>query len=404
MSDSANRSAPSPRERVKTALQHVEPDRVPVDFLATPEVWDRLVRHLNLPTASLGPSEFFDPTWEAVLRHLEIDCRVVSYDMFCRPPETVLRKGATIDWWGARSRSTPNRMWRQVLPDGTSSDIWGHPLRITENLSGAYEELAGAPLQDATTVEELKRYAWPEPDWWDWSPLPEVMKELDPQEEYHIRFRIGSVFEFAWQLRGMQEFLMDLGTSPDLPVYIMERLTDIHVENLKRALARGGDRIDMVYFYDDVATQNSLMISKTMWRKYIRPCHERIVQVARAYDKPVMYHCDGAIYPLIPELIDIGITVLNPIQPDAKGMALAPLKAEFGDRLTFHGGIDIVQTLPFGTRDQVLAEVRDRVEVLGRRGGYILCSSHHIQADTPVENVLALYEINRRYRSGADGD
>jgi uroporphyrinogen decarboxylase len=385
------------------ALRHEEPDRVPVDFLATPEVWNRLVRRLNPDRTSVGPSEFFDPAWEAVLRQLQIDCRVVSYDMFCRPPENVLRPGSSIDWWGALSRSTPNRMWRQVHADGTASDILGHHIRVAQNPSGAYEEFASWPLRDAASVEELKSYSWPEPDWWDWSPLPTALKQLDPREEYHIRLRIGSVFEFAWQLRGMQEFLMDLGTTPDVPVYIMERLTDVHVENLKRALDRGGDRIDMVYFYDDVATQNSLMISKAMWRKYIRPCHLRITEVARSHNKPVMYHCDGAIYSLIPELIDIGISVLSPIQPDAKGMALPNLKAEFGDKLTFHGGIDIIKTLPHGTRQQVITEARDRVDLLGRQGGYILCSSHHIQADTPADNVLALYEPERRYRSVPGG-
>jgi uroporphyrinogen decarboxylase len=122
------------------------------------------------------------------------------------------------------------------------------------------------------------------------------------------------------------------------------------------------------------------------------------VELAHARGVKVMYHCDGAIYPLIPELIDLGIDLLNPIQPDAKNMDGRRLKAEFGDRLAFHGGIDINATLPRGTAAEVEAEVRDRVQTLGRGGGYILCSSHHIQPDTPVENVLAMYQTHLRYR------
>ena len=141
------------------------------------------------------------------------------------------------------------------------------------------------------------------------------------------------------------------------------------------------------------------MISQEMWRKYVRPCHARLIEVAKNHGLKVMYHCDGAIYPLVPELIDLGIDLLNPVQADAKGMEPPRLKAEFGDRLAFHGGIDINHTLPQGTPDQVRAEVRDRVLNLGRGGGYIMCSSHHIQPDTPVENVLAMYELPLRYRS-----
>jgi uroporphyrinogen decarboxylase len=167
---------------------------------------------------------------------------------------------------------------------------------------------------------------------------------------------------------------------------------------MRRVLDLAGDRIDMVYFYDDVATQNSLMMSPETWRTEVRPFHEQLVEAAHARGVPVMYHCDGSIYRLIPELIDMGVDLLNPIQPDAKDMDARRLKQEFGDRLSFHGGIDIVGVLPRGTPDEVRDAVRDCVEVLGRDGGYILCSSHHIQPDTPVENVLALYEGGLRYR------
>ncbi|MFQ5794991.1 MAG: uroporphyrinogen decarboxylase family protein [Candidatus Bipolaricaulia bacterium] len=395
----ANEKHMSPRERVKTALRHEEPDRVPVDFLATPEIWQRLVEHVQPDTSTVGDSDFFDPAWEAILHHFEVDCRVLSYDQFFNAPDSIMHQGACIEWWDALSRSTPNRMWRQRTPEGDYYDLWGHHLRIVQNPSGAHEQFASWPLRAATSVADLKDHPWPEPDWWDFSPLPDVVKQLDAHKEYHLRFRIGSVFEIAWQLRSMQEFLMDLSLKPEIPMYIMERLTDVYVENTRRVLDLVGDRLDMVYFYDDVATQISLMISPRMWREYVRPHHVSIIEVAKAYHMPVMYHCDGAIYPLIPELIEMGVDLLNPIQADATDMDPQRLKHEFGDLLCFHGGIDIIKTLPRGTVDDVRAEVAERIQVLGKSGGYILASSHHIQSDTPLENVFAMYDLSNRYLS-----
>src|SRR4051812_41156559 len=188
----------TPRQRVLTALRHQQPDRQPVDFLATPEIWRRLQTRLGVGSRTLSDAEFIDPAWESILQHFTVDCRLISYDQFCRPPEQALPAGAKIDWWSALSRSTPNRMWRQELPDGTSRDIWGHVIRIVNNPTGAYEEYATWPLAAAASVEDLQRHPWPEPDWWDFRPIRSLIAQYDAQEEYHLRFRIGSVFEIAW--------------------------------------------------------------------------------------------------------------------------------------------------------------------------------------------------------------
>ncbi len=392
-------SAASPRERVQTAMRHQTPDRVPVDFLATMEIWDRLIEHIKPDTTGIGPTEYFDPAREALLRHFNVDCRVLSYDMFCAPPEWLIHTGSKVDWWVSMNRSTSNRMWRQSNPDDTFNDIWSTHSYKMETAVGAYEGFKTWPLSAAESVEDLKKHPWPEPDWWDFSPLPGIMKQLDAHEEYHIRFRIGSVFEIGWQLRGLQEFMMDLVEKPQIPLYIMDRLTEIYLENMRRVLeadAAAGGRLDMLYFYDDIGTQNSLMISKPMWREYVRPYHAKLIELAHQYGKPVMYHTDGAIYQLIPEFIEMGVDVLNPLQPDAKDMDLQKIKDEFGGKLTFHGGVDIMRTLPRGTKEQVAAEVKERIKVLGRNGGYIMASSHHIQPDTPIQNVMAMYDLNLR--------
>jgi len=389
-------SSITPRERVLTAMRHETPDRVPVDFLATPEIWERLIAHLNLDPAGIGPAEYFDPAREALLPHFEIDCRVLSYDQFCTPPDSLLHPGSHVDWWISMNRSTPNRMWRQINTDDTFNDIWSTHSYKMETAVGAYEGFKTWPLSQATSIEDLKKHPWPTPDWWDFSPVPAIMRELDAHTPYHFRFRIGSIFELGWQLRGLEEFMIDLASQPEFPMYIMDRMTEILLENLRRLLEVAGDRLDMVYFYDDIATQQSLMISKKMWRQYVRPHHVKLIELAHQYGKPVMYHTDGAIRQMLPELIDMGVDLLNPLQPDAKDMDLEAIKSEFGGKLAFHGGVDIMRTLPKGRPEQVQAEVRERVRQLGPGGGYILCSSHHIQPDTPITNVIAMYDPSLR--------
>jgi uroporphyrinogen decarboxylase len=267
---------------------------------------------------------------------------------------------------------------------------------VVENPYGAYEEQASFPLSNAQSRTDVSKHPWPEPDWWDFAALTGIVNDLNAMGEYHIRYRIGSVFEIAWQLFGMEKFMADLVLNPDIPLHIMNRLTEVYVEKTRKVLDIAGDQIDMVYFYDDVATQTSLMISKPMWEKFVKPFHAQIVEVAKSFGKLVMYHCDGAIYPLIPDLIDMGIDMLNPIQADAKGMEPAKLKKEFGDRLSFHGGIDIIDTLPNSTPTGVKDEVSTRIAQLGASGGYILAPSHHIQSNTPIANIRAMYDISLR--------
>src|SRR5208337_810246 len=167
-------------------------------------------------------------------------------------------------------------------------------------------------------------------------------------QRHHIRFRMGTVFELAWQLRGMENFLTEMALNPTIPTYMMERITDIIVELTRRLLDEAGDEIDMVYFYDDIGANPSLLISKKMWRTFIRPCHQKLIDVAKQHNKQVMYHTDGAVRPVIPDLIEMGVDVLNPIQPGTAGMEAIGLKRDFGAQLSFHGGVDIVDLLPKG--------------------------------------------------------
>jgi len=385
----------SSRQRVETALAHQQPDRTPVDFLAVPEIWRQLLERFGIPAVKPSDDHYFDPAWEAALGRLDVDCRVISFDQFCAPPAGVFGPKGRPEMWNVQSRSTPARMWRWKTDDDFALDVFGRGFREVANASGVYEENV-ATLGGATTLAEVKAHKWPEPDWWDFSGAKGVIDALNKDGAKHIRYRMGTIFELAWQMRGMEKFLIELAGEPEIPHYMMERITDVAVEVTKRAFDAVGDAVDMVYFYDDLAANVSLLMSKKMWRTHIRPFHVKLIEVARRYGKKVMYHTDGAVRPLIPDLIEMGVDVLNPIQPGVVGMEADGLKRDFGDRLCFHGGVDIVGLLPKGKPEDVRAAVRNLAAILGASGGYVLASSHHIQSDTPLANVLALYETDLR--------
>jgi uroporphyrinogen decarboxylase len=384
------------RTRVNTALSHRAPDKLPVDFFAVPEIWRQLVAELGAAGPEPGPDDLFDPRWERVLRALQVDCRVVSYDQFCSPPESALAPGSAVEWWDVPGRSTPARMWRQ-RPAGASPsrDVLGRAFRTVAVPRGVYEENVPV-LESAQSISDLRGFPWPDPSWWDFSALPRMIAEMNAAGPCHVRYRAGSVFEIAWQLMGMDRFLMELAAGSDLPAYLMDCILDRLVEVERAALDAAGPLIDMVYFYDDVATQQSLMLSPEMWRSLIKPRHAQIISLARGRGKRVMYHSDGAIFPLLEELADLGVDAVTPVQTDVPGMEPVQLKRRFGARLSFHGGIDIITTLSRGTPDQVRREAEERRRVLGESGGYIMASCHHVQADAPLANVLALYDPGLR--------
>jgi uroporphyrinogen decarboxylase len=347
----------SPRERVYTALAFRQPDRTPADLWAVPEVQERLKRH------------FHTESWEEVLQRLNVDVRWVAPDYV--GPQRTLPGGVTVGAYGS---------WR----------------RTQRHSFGSYEEYASFPLAEARTADDVHAWDWPRTEYWDVSRIPNTLAQWQAQGDYFVCYDLGGIFERSWGLLGLERFLMDLVENPEVPCAIMDHMTDLYIDNVTRVLKAGQGRIHMVYTWDDLAHQHSLLMSRQMWRKYIVPRHQRLNIIIRAFDVKLMYHSCGAIYPLVGDLIrDLGIDVLQSLQPQADGMDMERLKQEFGQRLAFHGGVDIQHTLPHGTPQQVSEEVRQRVQVLGRGGGYILSAAHYIQNDTPTENILAMYRTPR---------
>jgi uroporphyrinogen decarboxylase len=344
-----------PRQRVQNAIDHQPTDRTPRDFAATPEIWQTLLKH------------FATDDRNAVLRRLGIDCRVVASHQFYTDSRPTGEADQSRDLWGALRRSVTNEY-------------------------GTYDELTDYPLASATTVEEIDAHNWPIVEAFDFSTLRSSIESLHDDQRYHIRYRVGAFFEAAWSLVGIETFQLHMAMQPALAERLMERVAHVQIESTRRALDEAADLIDMVYCFDDVAMQDSLLMSPDMYGQFIQPHHQGLIDLAREYDKPTMMHCCGSVTPLLPRWIDMGLNVLNPIQTSARHMDPESLASRFGEKICFHGGVDIQQFLPTATPDEVRAEVKRLKACLGKHNGFILSGSHHFQPDTPLENILALYE------------
>jgi len=273
--------------------------------------------------------------------------------------------------------------------DGVSyTDEWGVGWKNVEYQTrfgqGRYTEIVGHPLADDEAIES---YQPPDPN------RPELYVEAERvvkehKDEYWIvGVTVTTIFETAWALRGYEKTLMDLVLHPDL----VERLFDIpfhyHLTAAKKLVEMG---VDMIWIGDDVGAQDRMLISPQTWRRFLKPRLATFISTLKSInpDLKLAYHSDGNIYPIIPDLIEIGLDVLNPIQP--RCMDPEKLKQEYGDKLCFWGSIDEQYTLPFGTPAEVEKEVLTRLKTLGQNGGLIIGPTHHVQLDTPLENFWAM--------------
>ena len=346
------------RQRVLAAVAHARPDRVPVALTFAPEVKQRLCDRLGL-----GEEEFRDWSGQDV---------VGVGPTFRSPASPLAYADPTIE----------------VTPDGKYLDIFRVPFRPVQAGAQTYMELTGEPpLAGCETPEELDGFCWPDPDAWDYSAIPAALAaNADKATRGHSR----GFFEIAHFMRGMDNFLTDLALRPEFACRLIDHIIDYLLARSRRILQAGGGQFAIFEYNDDVASQRSLFLSPGMWREFIKPRMARFCQLARQFGAKLRYHCCGSCRAIIPELIEIGVYILNPVQALAAGMDPFALKRDFGDRLTFDGGIDIQQLLPNASPEEVRAHTRRMIDVVGRDGGYILGASHAIQSDVPLENILAM--------------
>ena len=347
------------RDRVLMALSHAEPDRCPMQISFTPEFAYRLRRDLLHKTGSSHNPHGGGNTYE-----LE---QALGEDMLL----------TSVGWANS-----------YYLEAGSYTDEWGigwKPCEYTTRYGkGSYTEISSHPLaQD----EALESYRPPDPNRSElYEDAARTLRAF--QDEYWIvGVTVTTIFECAWALRGLEELMMDFAFNPEIAERILDIPYQFHLTAAKKLVQMG---VDMIQTGDDVGTQSAMMISPQYWRRFLKPRMATFISEIKAINPQlkVAYHSDGLIDPIIPELIDIGVDVLNPIQPAC--MDPARIKRQFGDKLCFWGSIDEQHTLPFGTPADVQREILERLNTIGKNGGLILAPTHHVQLDTPLENFWAM--------------
>jgi uroporphyrinogen decarboxylase len=353
-----------PRERVLTALNHEAPDRCPMQISFTPEFADRLRADMHLETGKIHNPHGGGNTYE-MERALDEDLLLTS-----------------VGWANC---------YYQDADEYT--DEWGVGWRTAEYTTpfgnGKYTEITGHPLAADNAISQ---YRAPDPN------RPELYAEsqwvLDTfkKDYFIVGVTVTTIFETAWALRGLERLLEDFALNPDIADAVLDIPYQYHLEAAKKLTRMG---VDMIWTGDDVGGQHAMIISPKMWRRYLKPRMANFIAELKAINPQVKvaYHSDGQIYSIIPDLIEIGLDVLNPIQPAS--MDPVRLKQEYGDKLCFWGSIDEQQTLPFGSAADVEAEVHQRLQTLGKDGGLIIGPTHHVQLDTPIENLWALVNTVR---------
>jgi uroporphyrinogen decarboxylase len=329
----------TPRERWRAVLDHRIPDRVPMDYWGTPEITQKLIQHLNC----VDRYEMF--------RKLKIDF-VVSVGPNYIGPE---------------------------LPAG--EDVFGRKGRSVDYGTGNYWEVTSYPLAGYHSVYEIEtNYHWPDPDWWDYREIP---AQIRGWEEYPVRGGGSEPFLIYKELRGQEQALVDLVENPEIVEYCLDKLFNLAYQDTLRIFEAIPDRVDFSYVAEDLGGQENLLFSPGHIRKFLFPGMRRMIELIHSAGAKVFHHNDGNITKILPDLVGLGIDILNPIQWRASGMDRASLKKQYGNILVFHGGMDNQYTLPFGSAKDVEQEVLDNLALLGKGGGYILAPCHNIQSVTP---------------------
>jgi uroporphyrinogen decarboxylase len=269
------------------------------------------------------------------------------------------------------------------------ADLWGMRSVIADYGAGAYAEVAYSPLACAETTADVERHCWPDPAWWDFSG---IRSQCDAWSDHPINGGGYEPFLLYVSMRGRERALEDLVLNPAVLEAALERIFHIHYEILRRTLEIASDRIDFIYVAEDLGTQNSLLMRPEHFRRFLKPRMAKMIELAHSHGVCAFHHDDGACWPLLPDLIEIGVDLLNPIQWRCGDLDRRWLKRTYGKDLIFHGAMDNQYTLPFGTVEEVRQEVRDNLAMLGEGGGYILAPCHNLQPITPIENILAMYE------------
>jgi len=339
------------------AINHETLDRVPTDIWATPEVWQKLKEHFGQDAD--------------IYELLHIDGMAHVGPKYIGPPLPAVSEDETVDYWGIRTKKVAY-------------------------CAGTYNEMSFRPLSDDQTIDDLEQYKWPTADWFDYSEM-RAAAEIAHQKQIVMCGYMALFFQHN-KLRGLKESLVDPFLRPEFTRHLLNRISDFLYEHHRRMFEACEGLVDVTQVTDDFGTQTGPMISLKVFREFYRPHMQRFIDLAHGFGIKVFHHDDGSIRTFIPDLIEMGIDILNPVQWTCPGMELERLKRDFGKDLCFHGGIDNQHVLPFGTLEEVRAEVRHNIDALcSDQTGYILAPCHNIQPITPVKNIIAMYDEAWKY-------
>jgi len=367
------------RERVRTALNHREPDKVPIDFggfttTIEAEAYEDLKKYLGIKKETKVFLRAHVEIDDEILEKFEVDTRYL--------------------------RSYPLQKWEDVKKKDTVIDAWG--TKWYQPKSSYYFDPVEFPLANAT-LDDLKDYQYPQ--LWNKEHGDELAKTAERLYKETDYFLIADalcvgIFDQAWFVRGLENFLIDLIANKDFANKLMDIVLEQRKDFYGKFLDAVGPYVDMVIAEDDLGTQEGPLISPELYREMIKPRHKELYSFIKSKaDVKVFHHSCGAIREFINDLIDVGVDVLNPIQVSAKNMDTKKLKEDFGDRIVFWGGgCDSQHVLPFGSPQEVHDEVKKRISDLKSGGGFVFASIHEIQPQTPPENIIAMFEAAKEYR------
>lgn len=365
------------RERVSEALNHREPDRCPCDLTISPPAYMELCKYLGIR---------YEPLWWDDYNHAfaSVECLeklgvdVLHIPAYCFvPPDFDMYAPMVKTGWGLERK------------------------KIQTHGSDFMYELAGHPLKDAESVEDVLAYPWPKAtDLYDPSKAEDLVRHLYNETDFALTLVTGGwLFEMGQFLLGFEKYLVYLYEEPEIVEAIMDKTSEIQMELETLVLQSIGKYLSYIRLNgEDMGTQHAPLINPAYYKKVVKPKHQREwSHIKREFHKvnpdgKLSIHSCGCVYPMIPDMIEAGMDMLDPVQANAAMMDTAVLGREFGDRLCFHGGIDTQRLMPNGTPEEIRMDVKKRIRDLGQNGGYICAPAHNLQYGVPQENIVALYE------------
>jgi uroporphyrinogen decarboxylase len=350
------------KERVLTTFANQQPDRVPINYSANAGIDKRLKQHFGL-----NPND-----------------------------EEGLRQALGVDFLGIEPVYRGPKLHRDIPERGTKVDDWGIHRRWINHETGGYWDYCDFPLRCADE-ETVAKWPMPSPDDFDYGQVKSLCEKGKAYACFAGHAGIGDIINSSGMLRGMEQVLVDLITEEPAGLLLAKRRTNINLEIMRRTLEAAAGGIDFLYMGEDLGTQIAPIISLSLYRNTIRPLHQQFVDLAKNFNLPVMIHTCGSSSWAYKDFVEMGINVVDTLQPEATNMSPEYLKSTFGGRLAFHGCISTAGPVATGTIKETIAHCRQTLDIMMPGGGYCFAPTHCLQDNSPTENVVAMYETALRY-------